>query len=62
MQKGSRWEVVRLGVRRIRDQFADHSDGYRYKLSKCRNAQSTAQEDRGAGQGAVRCAETHLKA
>ena len=33
MQKGSRWEVVRLGVRRIRDQFADHPDGYRYKLS-----------------------------
>ena len=33
MQKGSRWEVVRLGVRRIRDEFADHPDGYRYKLS-----------------------------
>jgi len=31
--KGSKWETVRLGVRRIRDQFADHPDGYRYKLS-----------------------------
>ena len=29
----SKWETVRPGVRRIKDQFADHPDGYRYKLS-----------------------------
>ena len=29
----AKWETVRIGVRRIKDQFADHSDGYRYKLS-----------------------------
>jgi len=28
-----KWETVRIGVRRIRDEFADHPDGYRYKLS-----------------------------
>jgi 5-methylcytosine-specific restriction endonuclease McrA len=28
-----RWEHVRTGVRRIKDRFADHQDGYRYKLS-----------------------------
>jgi HNH endonuclease len=33
MPKGSKWETVRLGVRRTKDQFADHPDGYRYKLS-----------------------------
>lgn len=32
-QKGSKWETVRPGVRRIRDEHADHPDGYRYKLS-----------------------------
>jgi 5-methylcytosine-specific restriction endonuclease McrA len=31
--KGSKWETVRIGVRRIKDQFADHRDGYRYKYS-----------------------------
>ena len=29
----AKWETVRIGVRRIKDQFADHPDGYRYKLS-----------------------------
>lgn len=29
----SKWETVRIGVRRIRDEHADHQDGYRYKLS-----------------------------
>lgn len=29
----SKWETVRPGVRRIRDEHADHPDGYRYKLS-----------------------------
>jgi len=28
-----KWETVKPGVRRIRDRFADHPDGYRYKLS-----------------------------
>jgi len=28
-----KWEQVRPGVRRIRDRYADHPDGYRYKLS-----------------------------
>jgi hypothetical protein len=28
-----KWEQVRPGVRRIRDERADHPDGYRYKLS-----------------------------
>lgn len=32
-KKGSKWETVRMGVRRIRDEHADHPDGYRYKLS-----------------------------
>ena len=31
--KGSKWEQVRIGVRRIKDRFADHPDGYRCKLS-----------------------------
>jgi 5-methylcytosine-specific restriction endonuclease McrA len=31
---GSKWEQVRPGVRRIKDRFADHPDGYRYKLSR----------------------------
>jgi len=31
--KGSKWETVRPGVRRIRDEHADHPDGYRYRLS-----------------------------
>ena len=30
----SKWETVRPGVRRIRDEHADHPDGYRYRLSK----------------------------
>jgi len=30
-----KWELVKLGVHRIKDAFADHPDGYRYKLSKC---------------------------
>ena len=30
----SKWETVRPGVRRIRDEYARHPDGYRYKLSK----------------------------
>lgn len=29
----SKWETVRPGVRRIKDEHADHPDGYRYKLS-----------------------------
>lgn len=29
----TKWEQVRPGVRRIRDEHADHPDGYRYKLS-----------------------------
>lgn len=33
-QKGSKWETVRPGVRRILDEHADHPDGYRYRLSK----------------------------
>jgi hypothetical protein len=32
--KQSKWETIRFGVRRIKDKFADHPDGYRYKLSK----------------------------
>lgn len=32
----SKWETVRPGVRRIRDEHADHPDGYRYKLSPAR--------------------------
>ena len=31
--KTSKWETVRPGVRRIRDEHADHPDGYRYRLS-----------------------------
>ena len=31
--KNAKWEQVRIGVRRIRDEFADHPDGYRYRLS-----------------------------
>lgn len=30
---GSKWETVRPGVRRIRDEHADHPDGFRYHLS-----------------------------
>lgn len=30
---GSKWETVRPGVRRIRDEHARHPDGYRYRLS-----------------------------
>jgi len=30
----SKWETVRPGVRRIRDEHARHPDGYRYRLSK----------------------------
>jgi hypothetical protein len=33
-KKHSKWETVRPGVRRIRDEHARHPDGYRYKLSK----------------------------
>ena len=33
-RKSSKWETVRPGVRRIKDEHADHPDGYRYKLSK----------------------------
>lgn len=29
----TKWEQVRPGVRRIRDEHADHPDGYRYKFS-----------------------------
>lgn len=29
----SKWGTVRPGVRRIKDEHADHPDGYRYKLS-----------------------------
>lgn len=29
----TKWETVRTGVRRIKDEHADHSDGFRYKLS-----------------------------
>lgn len=32
-QSKSKWETVRPGVRRIRDEHARHLDGYRYKLS-----------------------------
>ena len=32
-KKGSKWETVRPGVRRLKDDHADHEDGYRYKLS-----------------------------
>lgn len=31
--KHTKWETVRSGVRRIKDEFADHPDGYRYRLS-----------------------------
>ena len=52
-----RWEHVRAGVRRIKDQFADHPDGYRYKLSpaemrKVLNKKIIEQDGRCAG-----CAE-----
>lgn len=30
----SKWETVRPGIRRVRDEYADHPDGYRYRLSK----------------------------
>lgn len=32
--KSSKWETVRPGVRRIRDEHARRPDGYRYRLSK----------------------------
>jgi len=32
-KRQAKWEAVRPGVRRIRDEHADHADGYRYKLS-----------------------------
>lgn len=32
-KKYSKWETVRPGVRRIRDEHARHPDGYRYRLS-----------------------------
>lgn len=32
-KRGSKWETVRPGVRRIKDEHADHCDGYRYKYS-----------------------------
>lgn len=33
-KKASKWEQVRIGVTRIRDEHARHPDGYRYRLSK----------------------------
>lgn len=33
-RRASKWETVRAGVRRIRDEHARHPDGYRYRLSK----------------------------
>lgn len=33
-KNNSKWERVRMGWRRIRDEHADHPDGYRYRLSK----------------------------
>lgn len=33
-RKPSKYEAVRPGVRRIKDEHADHPDGYRYLLSK----------------------------
>lgn len=33
-----KWETVRPGVRRIRDEHARHPDGYRYRLSKAEMA------------------------
>jgi hypothetical protein len=30
----SKWETVRPGIRRIRDEHSRHPDGYRYRLSK----------------------------
>jgi hypothetical protein len=33
-KKHSKWETVRPGVRRIRDEHSRHPDGYRYRLSK----------------------------
>jgi hypothetical protein len=33
-KKHTKWETVRTGVRRIRDEHARHPDGYRYRLSK----------------------------
>lgn len=32
----SKWERVASGISRIRDQWADHPDGYRYRLSPAR--------------------------
>jgi hypothetical protein len=31
---GSRWEKVNDGITRIRDEHADHPDGYRYRYSR----------------------------
>ena len=33
-RKYSKWETVRPGVRRIKDEHARHPDGYRYRLSR----------------------------
>lgn len=33
-RNNSKWETVRMGWRRIKDEHADHPDGYRYRLSK----------------------------
>lgn len=45
----SKWETLRPGVRRIKDEHADHPDGFRYKLSpaemkKVLNRKITAQD------------------
>lgn len=32
-QRHSKWERVRTGVSRIKDENSDHPDGYRYRLS-----------------------------
>lgn len=33
-KKAGKWEQVRIGISRIRDEHARHPDGYRYRLSK----------------------------
>lgn len=45
-KKYSKWETVRSGVRRIRDEHARHPDGFRYRLSKGEMNKVTAQKVR----------------
>lgn len=54
----TKWEQVRPGVRRIRDEHADHPDGYRYKLSPAEIKKVVDQKIREQN---IECAECHEK-